>query len=246
MAQLNYDEAIAITREIHWVGFHGEPARLHCNPYLLIDEQDVLFFDPGSIPDFPVIMRKVIDLVNPAHISFVVASHQDPDVCGNLPVLEDIINRDDLRIVAHNNTIQLIRHYGLRSTYYPVESHEAKLTLRSGRVLEFLHTPYLHSPGAIMTYDPKTKSLFTSDVFGAVSDNWSLFAQGDFLNPMKAWHQTYMPSNRLLSRCMERIEKLEIEHILPQHGSILEGAQVQQAIAYLKALPCGVDLAAEP
>ena len=37
-----------------------------------------MLFDPGSIPDFPRVMRKIIDLVNPRDISWIVTSHQDP------------------------------------------------------------------------------------------------------------------------------------------------------------------------
>lgn len=242
MKKLNYDDAVAITREIHWVGFYDQEARLHCNPYLLIDEQDVVLFDPGSIPHFPVVMRKVIDLVNPGEITYVIASHQDPDVCGNLAVLEDVINRDDLQIVAHSNTIRLIRHYGIRSSFYPVEKNDYKLKLESGRIVEFLFTPFLHSPGAIMAYDRKTQSLFTSDVFGAVSENWSLFSEGDYLDAMRIWHQTYMPSNRILSKCLEQLKTMSITRICPQHGSVLEAEQVAGAIAYLGDLACGVDL----
>lgn len=242
MGNPNYDEAVPITRDIHWVGFSDTVARLHCNPYLLIDEGDIVLFDPGSIPDFPIIMRKIIDVVNPEDITYVVASHQDPDVCGNLPVLEDVLARPDLKIVGHRNTIRLIRHYGLRSAYYAVEENDYALRLRSGRVLEFLHTPYLHSPGAIMTYDTATRSLFTSDVFGAMSQDWSLFAGEDFLEAMKPWHQAYMPSNQILAECMERVERIALDRILPQHGSVLEGARIAQAIEFLKHLPCGLDL----
>jgi hypothetical protein len=33
---LNYEDSLAITREIYWVGFMEEGGRLRCNPYLLI------------------------------------------------------------------------------------------------------------------------------------------------------------------------------------------------------------------
>jgi flavorubredoxin len=238
----NYDEAVAITEGIYWVGFYDQEANLHCNPYILIDERDVVLIDPGSIPYFPKVMRKVIDLVDPGLITTIVISHQDPDVCGSLAVLEEVIDRADTRIIAHTNTIRLIRHYGLKSQYYAVDEHALSYTLQSGRVLQFLHTPYLHSPGAIMTYDINTKSLFTSDVFGAISDNWSLFAEGDYLESMKAWHQAYMPSNSLLRECMQRLEQMDIERLLPQHGSIFSAADISIVIEYLKHLPCGLDL----
>jgi len=37
-------------------------------------------------------------------------------------------------------------------------------------------------------------------------------------------------------------ERWEIERILPQHGSVIEGDRVQRAFDHLRALPCGIDL----
>lgn len=245
MERLNYNNAITISRDLYWVGFYDKEAHLHCNPYILVDEDDIVFFDPGSIPHFPTVMRKVIDIVNPEDISVIVASHQDPDVCGSLAVVEDVINRKDLRIEAHSNSTRLIRHLGLRSNLYDVDKHDNKLTLKSGRVLDFIPAPFLHSPGAIVTYDSKTKTLFSGDLFGAVSEDWSLFASGDFYSPMDAFHRMYMPNNRTLKPFMEKLEKYEIELILPQHGSIIEGKEVSNSISHLKGLACGLDLQTE-
>ena len=240
--KLDYEAAIHITDGIYWVGFYDEEAHLHCNPYLLIEEQEAVLIDPGSIPHFPIVMRKLMDIVDPGNITYVIAQHQDPDVCGNLAIVEDVIDYEKLKVVAHSNCIRLIRHLGVRSEFYATDGHDNRLTLKSGRELEFIFTPYLHSPGAIATYDKKTKSLFTSDIFAAISQDWSLFAEGDFLSPMDPFHQTYMPSNYLLKACMERFEKMDIERILPQHGSILEGDNISLAIEHLKQLPCGSDL----
>jgi len=242
MTKRNYDDAVAITRDIYWIGFYDKQANLHCNPYLLIDEHDAILFDPGSIPHFSIVMRKVIDLISPSEINYIVAAHQDPDVCGNLAVVEDVIDNKNLKIVAHTNTIRLIRHYGVRTEFYPVEKHDYQLGLKSGRKIDFIFTPFLHSPGAIMTYDSKSRSLFTSDVFGAISSEWELFGKDDYLEAMKVWHQTYMPSNQILANCMQKLKKLEIDRILPQHGSVLEGERVAKAIDYLADLPCGIDL----
>ena len=220
--KIDYNNPVSVTREIHWVGFYDEKARLHCNPYLLFDDEEIVLIDPGSIPHFPVVMRKVMDLVNPEEITHIIVQHQDPDVCGDLAVVEDIINRHDLKILGHSNSLRLIRHLGLRSEFYPVDEHDYCLTLKSGRKIEFIFTPYLHSPGAIATYDTKSRSLFSSDIFAAISQDWSLFAEGDFLSPMEPFHQNYMPSNKILKHCLEQLETMDIDRILRQHGSILE------------------------
>lgn len=242
MREMDYSNAIPVTRDIHWIGYFDEEAQLHCNPYLLIDDQDVVLFDPGSIPHFPIVMRKVIDLVNPADITAIVISHQDPDVAGNLAVVEDVIGNDDLQILCHSKTLRLIRHYGLKSKEYAVDEQGFVLQLKSGRELKFIPTPFLHAPGAITTWDSQTSTLFSADLFGGVSQEWSLFAGQDYLEPMCAFHRLYMPSNELLKAGLAVFEELPLQRICPQHGSILEGAQIPEALETLRNLPCGINL----
>ncbi len=242
MDSADLDEAIAIDDEIYWIGFYDDESKLNSNPYLIVDGDEAVLIDPGSIPDFPVIMRKIIDVIPPENISTIIAAHQDPDVCGNLPVIEDVINRDDLTVVGHSTTQRLIYHYGIKSRLYNVDDHDYRLTLKSGRELRFIYTPYLHSPGAIVTYDSKSRSLFTSDIFGSLSKHGSLWADDSFPASMDRWHQTIMPSGRLLSAAMNTFETLDIKQILPQHGSLIPPERVAEAIAHLKQLPCGFDL----
>lgn len=239
---INYDNAIPISREIYWVGFQEKDTNLHCNSYVLLDGEDAVFFDTGSIPDFPIIMRKALEVIDLKKITLLVASHQDPDVCGNMAIVEDVVENPDLKIAAHSNTSRLIRHYGLKSEIYVVDRNEYQITLASGRELKFIYAPYLHSPGAIVTYDVKTKTLFSGDIFGGVSKDWTLFEDENLLQNMQAFHEMYMPSSQILKSFLNKLDSYEIERILPQHGSVIEGESVQKAIAFLKNVPCGIDL----
>jgi hypothetical protein len=62
MSTPNYEDAVAITREIHWVGFYDQQAHLHCNPYRLMDDEGSVLFDPGSIPHLPSKPYRKLDL----------------------------------------------------------------------------------------------------------------------------------------------------------------------------------------
>jgi flavorubredoxin len=231
-----YENDVLVRDNCFWVGFYDEEAKLHCNPYLCKIGNDTILIDPGSIPHFPIVMRKVIDLVNPASITAIVASHQDPDVCGNLAVVEDVIDNPDLVILAHTRSIRLLRHYGLKSKLYPVDQHDSKYGLQDGTELEFIATPHLHAPGAIMTYYRPWKALFSSDIFGGISNNWTLFAQDGYQEAMQDFHREYIPGGTRLTACMESLASFPIDYILPQHGSILTGSQVSDSINFLSVL----------
>ncbi|MFC1645892.1 MBL fold metallo-hydrolase [Candidatus Omnitrophota bacterium] len=238
-----YLEPIEVSKNIYWVGFYDEKANLHCNPYLLKDDKEVVIFDPGSIIDYPKVASKIFSLVEQSQVDYIVLHHQDPDLCASVSFFEDIIRNKNLKIVTHTRASVLIRYYGIRSDFYIVDKNDYSLTLKSGRSLKFMVTPFLHSPASIVTYDETSKVLFSSDLFGAISKEWTLYAEEGYQDKMRIFHEGYMPSNDVLRASLEKIDRLDINMILPQHGSIIKGEMVRKCIDYLKQLKCGIDLA---
>ncbi len=220
--------------------FHiGDPAiqnGLNCNPYLLIDDGEAVLVDPGSPLDFPTVFENIQKLISLDQIKYIVLHHQDPDFCASLPLLEKEGVKAEL--VTSWRAMTLIQFYGAHFPFYLIEEHQMQLTMKSGRTLKFLSTPYLHFAGAFATYDQATRSLFSSDLFGAFSFNPTLFADEQYLNKMLAFHEHYMPSNTILRPVMDILALYEIEAILPQHGSIIN-ADVPKYIEALKTLECG-------
>lgn len=224
---------------IYWVG-GGEPyGGLCCNPYLLVDEDEAVLIDPGSVLDFEDVWANICSIIPVEKIKYVILHHQDPDFCASVPLFEQ--KGLDFIIVTHWRTQTLVRYYGIRSSYYIVNEHEYKLQLKSGRVLNFVPTPYLHFPGAIATYDRHSRTLFSSDLFGAFSSEWSLYAGQDYMEKMKAFHEHYMPSNDILRPVMEVLQTMDIAMIAPQHGSIIN-QHINDYIRVLRDLECGAFL----
>lgn len=239
---IDLEKPVAVTREIFWVGYYDKFAERHCNTYILLDNQEAILFDPGSIPYFPIIMGKIMELVEPKKISTIIVTHQDPDACGNLPVVEDVIERDNLKIITHSKTIHFLQHYGIRSNIDACDKHNNRLTLASGRTLTFHPIPHLPSCGAITVLDEQSHSLFSGNLFGAFHQNWSLFAQADYPQPMIAFHRMLISGNQALRQGIQSLEKLTLDRILPQHGSVIEKPWIDPMMAHLKSLKCGLDL----
>ena len=90
-----------------------------------------------------------------------------------------------------------------------------------------------------MTYDEKSKILFSSDVFGGISYDWDSYAKEWYLEAVKAFHENYMAHHDYLKNAMEKLERLDISMICPQHGSIIPGDKAKDYINALKNLECG-------
>lgn len=238
---LDYFQPIQIAEGIYWVGFSDNNAGLHCNPYLIIDNNEVVLIDGGSRDDFSTVMLKILRLgVDPKQINRLIYQHFDPDLCGNLPHLEAIIPNKDLKIISHKDNNVFINYYSPKTPKLCIEEMGYAHTFKSGRRLEFYRTPYAHSPGSFVTYDTKTGTLFSSDIFGSYDVDWSLYkklpeachqckpdkycnkdGKKCHLYAILQFHRNTMNSADSLRYALEQIENLNPTLVAPQHGSII-------------------------
>ncbi len=236
MENKNYNEAIEISPGVYWVGYYDESANFHCNPYLVVVGGEAILIDPGSNPHFPTVARKISSVVKFSKIKYIIIHHQDPDLASNIPVFEKLINRKNLRIITTKRVSFLTSYYGFEAPYRFVE--EGSLSF-NGREFKFIKTPYLHAPGAFTTYDKKNKILFSSDIFGAFSEDWDLYANENYPERMEKFHHTYMPPGEVLKNQMKKLEKMDLNLIAPQHGSVIRKELIKKSILALKKMKTG-------
>lgn len=235
---------VEIASGIYWVGVNIAESGLHCNPYLIIAGDEAALVDPGSPLDFPYVLQSVTSLVSLDKIRYIILQHQDPDLCASTPLFES--KGVAATVVTHWRTAQLVKYYGIQSPFLFVNQQNDTLQFKNGRVLRFIPTPYLHCPGSITTFDEQTCTLMSSDLFGAFTHNWTLYAdelpsvQGKdpYLDAMRTFHEHYMPSNDILRPVMEKFLRMNIQLIAPQHGSIIR-QNTAQYIRELRTLACG-------
>ena len=247
---IDLERSVEIAEGVYWVGYYDEQAGLHCNPYLIIDNDEALVIDGGSRPDFATVMMKILQTgIAPGQIAALLYQHYDPDLCGSIPNFEDIIKRDDLRIISDSANLMFIRHYSVSTRLLPISQINYQYTFSSGRRLQFINTPYSHSGGSFATFDPQSGILFSSDLFGSLGLEWELFLNlspeclscfslsncplkksvcpiNDILN----FHREVMPSSKALKYALEQILNVPFTMIAPQHGSIIKDRQVMRYV----------------
>ncbi len=236
---------VEVVSKIHWVGAVDAESPFKCNPYLLDDGDEAVLFEPGSLLAYPGVFQKVIQTLPLPKIRYIVLSHQDPDLCGSLSEWGKVLNSARVQVVTHSRTAVLLRHYGASFPFYLVDQQDWTLRLSSGRELRFLFAPWCHCPGTFMTYDPKSRSLLSGDIFGAITYDWTLYAGDHYAEAMRSFHEDYMASTHHLLHALSKLPDLGIDRILPQHGSIIH-RDVPRFIEALQSYYCGIDLLVGP
>jgi class 3 adenylate cyclase/glyoxylase-like metal-dependent hydrolase (beta-lactamase superfamily II) len=220
--KLDDTNAIKVADDIWWVGFADYEAGFSNNPYLLVDGDEAVLFDPG--PGHPLfrdlVMQKIEQVTAPEKVRYVVVHHQDPDLCGLLPFIENFLH-PDVVIMSHPRTALFLPYYGLRKGVLPLGDGDI-LEMKSGRRISFFHAPYLHFAGNIMSYDEKTESLFSGDVFAVFNREWSLYADDSYIDLARNFIEHYIASKEPVLYAYEKIKKLSLKRILPQHGGVIE------------------------
>ncbi|MGI6406547.1 MAG: MBL fold metallo-hydrolase [Syntrophaceticus sp.] len=263
-------EPVNIAEGIYWIGYSDENRDLHCNPYLVIEGDEAVLIDGGNRDDFSTVMLKILRTgLAPSQITRLIYQHYDPDLCGSLPQFEAIINNDALKIISHIENNVFIHYYSDKTEKLDFRELDNHYDFATGRRLEFIATPYCHQPGSFVTYDTKTKTLFSSDLFGSFDTQWTLMLEMDEtcrkcqdlnkcslnltncpVNGIAKFHQRLMTSNRALANTLNTIEKLDIDRIAPQHGSIISTKEnITAIIRHLRAIKnVGIDylLSEEP
>lgn len=238
-------QPIEIAPSVWWVGMRLPDDRFQCHSYFIHCGDNSALIDPGSALTIETTLKKLRQITELDQIRYLVCHHPDPDIAGSLGFLSQHLPRPDVLVVTEWRAKALLRHYGHRFAYYRVEENDWRLPLQEGRRLEFQLTPYLHFPGALVSFDTATATLFSSDLFGGfVPDNAVLEAPdvATIIDNARPFHQHYMPSRELLTAGLTRIQLRwpEIQRIAPQHGHIVPGPLVSAAFEGLKEIECGV------
>ena len=244
------EDAIAIefAPDTYWVGCRHH-TQLECNPYLRVfkgnDNTISMLIDPGPMRDLDVVTGNITSIIGAvSNLNYIFINHQDPDVAGNVAALQR--QNPDVLVICSDDTWRLARHYGLDpGRHISLESIPGRrIALSTGHFIYFVPTPFCHSRGATMVYDPETQILFSGDLFGGTS-----VRQGHIFTDVDEegiilFHQVYMPSQRALQRAIHAVTLLNPAPriIAPQHGNIITEENVPRVIRILRKIHVGMDL----
>ncbi len=219
------------------------------NQYLLIHDDVATIIDPGGIEMFSSVSSAFAGEVRMSNVKFIFSSHQDPDVVSALALWLSIT---DSKIIIDRIWSSFISHYGAKpNNMIMVEDGGMKFNMAKDYAFDIIPAHYLHSPGQLNLYDPISKILFTGDIGAALIPKEDLKSKRrpnvfvkDFDNHIKYmefFHKRFMPSNEPKKIWIDRVSKLDVEMIVPQHGLIFKGKDmVNRFLNWFDSLNLGI------
>jgi flavorubredoxin len=229
-----------------WMVIARDPGRpshiIDTNEYVVRSRGAAILTDPGGQEIFPAVFAALSGACDPAQITHIFASHQDPDVISSLSLWLEF--KPALRCYASWLWSTFIPHFGGdASTFVAVPDEGMNIEL-GGRPLSILPAHFLHSSGNLHLYDPQAKVLFSGDVGAALlpADEASIFVE-DFASHIKhaeGFHRRWMGSRDARDAWCQRVSKMDVDFLCPQHGAIYRGRDVQRFVDWFAGIPVGV------
>lgn len=228
-----------------WIMFgrdENKPEKIiDSNQYIVRTPNRCLIIDPGGAEIFAPMMSAVLHYVPVHQITDLFASHQDPDVISSLGLWDQALTNAQL----HASAIWegFIRHFGCESIkYVPIRDNGTTLKLDAVE-LQFIPAHYLHSAANFHIYDPEAKILMSGDVGASLEPIAAAMFVEDFdahTEKMRYFHQRWMPSEQAKKAWIDRVRKLDVQIMAPQHGRIFRGDDVKRFLDWFEALRVGI------
>ena len=225
------------------------------NQLIIVDHGEGALFDPGGELTFtPLSIEISKHLGRDSSLKYVFASHQDPDIITSLPRW---LLHSDCRVVTSRLWVRFLPHLisnfvsgnmkkSLTDRLIELPDKGAKIPLGDSNIVA-VPAHFLHSVGNFHFYDPISKILFSGDVGAATTeagqDHIPVGDMREHVRLMEGFHKRYMVSNKACRVWVDRVRRMDVEAMIPQHGRPFMGKEkVNEFLNWFENLECGVDL----
>ncbi len=240
---------IIYEQDQQWIMFGRDPEKtdgiIDSNQYMIKKGERAIVLDPGGIELFSPMLSAVLNHAKAHEITDLFASHQDPDIISSLGFWDKAMPEATLH--APWLWESFIKHYGCENIHYnPIPDEGMEMDF-NGMELKFIPAHYLHSSANYHVYDPQAKILMSGDIGASLDKSMPESEQSIWVEDFDShiqhaayFHQRWMPSEKAKKEWIDRVRKLDIEIMAPQHGKLYKGEMVTKFLDWFEHLEVGV------
>lgn len=229
-------KSLEIKNNIHWVGALDPNLRVFdiimytpygtsYNSYVIKGSEKTALFETVKVEFFEEYLKRLENLnIDITKIDYIVVNHTEPDHAGSVTKILDI--SPNSKIIGSPVAIKFLKKIANREFEYITIKNNDTISL-GDKTLQFLSVPFLHWPDSIYTYVIEDEVLITCDSFGTHYSseavlNKHIENKSDYMDSLKYYFDCiFGPYKSFVLKAINKIDKLNIDAILPGHGPVL-------------------------
>ncbi len=217
-----------ITNNIKYVGVHDKkidlfegqysvPLGIYYNSYIIEDEKNAIF-DTVDVNFTDQWLANVKEALGSKAPTYLIIQHMEPDHSASIVKFTEIY--------PHAKIVSSAKAFAMMKGFFGTDFSDRQIVVGEGdslslgeHNLKFFTAPMVHWPEVIVTYEEKSKVLFSADAFGKFGnrdllDSWVDEARRYYIGIVgKYGVQTLALLNKL--------SNLNVSQICPLHGPVL-------------------------
>jgi anaerobic nitric oxide reductase flavorubredoxin len=226
---------IEIKPDIYWIGVNDRTTDLFeglwpitqegvsYNAYLINDEKKAIV-DLSKALKTDEFFDQIDQVTDISQLNYVVINHMEPDHSGALRTLRRMAPHFTI-LGTEKTRAMLESFYGITEGVQVVQDGD---TLSLGQhTLNFVHTPFVHWPETMMTYEVSERILFSCDAFGSygalrggIFDDECTDPQFYEREALRYYVNIVATFSKPVLKAIEKLADVPVSIIAPSHGLI--------------------------
>ncbi|MBO4667321.1 MAG: flavin reductase [Bacilli bacterium] len=216
-----------INKDIFYVGvndhkidlFEGQyvvPNGMAYNSYVIRDEL-IAVMDTVDINFYDEWMKNIKEVLGTNLPTYLIVQHMEPDHSAN--IMRFLEEYPDTYVVGNSKTFKMIEQFFHQEIKHTLVVNDGSTLNLGTHNLTFVFAPMVHWPEVMVTYDDKTKVLFSADGFGKfgaldVEEDWACEARRYYFGIVGKY-------GAQVQSLLKKASTLDIKMICPLHGPVL-------------------------
>ena len=217
-----------LTKNLFYVGvsdrtldlFEGQyevPNGMAYNSYIIKDEK-VAIFDSVDAVCFDEWIKNIKEVLGERKPDYLIIHHMEPDHSANIAKLVEVY--PDITLVSCFLAFKMLDQYFHKEFKNKLLVNEGDKLSLGEHQLTFIAAPMVHWPEVIVSYEEKTKTLFSADGFGKfgafdVEEDWACEARRYYFGIVGKFGVQ-------VQALLKKAANLDIQRICPLHGPVLD------------------------
>ncbi|MHB9030707.1 MAG: FprA family A-type flavoprotein, partial [Candidatus Latescibacterota bacterium] len=192
------------------------------NAYLVRGSEKTALIDTVD-PEKTQILVNNLDRLHTGRIDYIISNHAEQDHSGSIPALLKL--HPGAKVIATPKGQEMLRNLlGISADRFIAAEDGMSVSL-GDRTLEFFHTPWVHWPETMVTYNREDRILFSCDFFGSHLATTNLYASQNpkvVASAKRYYAEIMMPFRAMIRQNIAKTEGLDMAMIAPSHGPVFD------------------------